>query len=195
MKKKSIINNSKENSIKIPRFGISKPKKYNQDISTFFNTFAGLIFDENESKKHFQNIVKLKESFKEKLNRDVGLKVALLDYFSNIDNKLKNPKIIEMDIFNELLKSSKIDEKTGLININYFKNIINMEINRAKRNKFSLSLLFIDIDNFKDFNDQFGHTTGDLLLKHLADIMQKTFRREDVCARFGAMNFSSASPY
>ena len=164
-------------------------------ISTFFELFASLYFDEEESIKHWKRIEKHRVNIRKNLKRDVGVKVAILDYFSNIENILKNPKIVEMELFEEILKSSKEDPKTGLYNIKYFTEILKNEINRAKRNNFPLSISFLDLDDFKMINDKYGHPTGDRILHHIAKIIKKMSRSEDVTARFGGDEFVILYPH
>lgn len=55
--------------------------------------------------------------------------------------------------------------------------------------KISFSILLIDIDFFKRVNDTYGHAEGDLVLKNIAEMMQKNFRKDDVCCRYGGEEF------
>ncbi len=81
------------------------------------------------------------------------------------------------------------DEKTELYNNKFFESILDMEIEKAKRGKQSLSLFIIDIDFFKKINDTYGHLKGDEFLKKLAQILKKQLRKSDVAARFGGEEF------
>ena len=158
-------------------------------ITILFELFASLYFDKDESANYWNSVLAHRESMKERLKRDVGIRVAILDYFSNIENRFKNPKIVEMELFERILKASKEDSKTGLYNSKYFLEVLENEINKAKRNEFSLSLLFLDIDGFKEYNDKLGHVAGDHLLVHIAEILNQLVRGEDVAARFGGDEF------
>jgi len=89
----------------------------------------------------------------------------------------------------ELHDMATRDEKTGIYNYRFFKNVLELEFERAKRGKQKLSLAIIDIDHFKKLNDKYGHLTGDLVLKELAKTLQKNTRRYDVLARFGGEEF------
>lgn len=80
------------------------------------------------------------------------------------------------------------DEKTGLYNHRFFKNIFSIELEKAKRGK-KLSLIIIDIDFFKKINDTYGHLVGDKMIKALADLLKESFRKSDVIARFGGEEF------
>lgn len=81
------------------------------------------------------------------------------------------------------------DPLTGVNNRRFFDQRIEEEINRAQRNKTSLSCLFIDLDHFKRINDKHGHQAGDLVLKHTAHILDDSMRTSDVLARYGGEEF------
>ena len=77
------------------------------------------------------------------------------------------------------------DGLTGLVVRRYFLERFQQEIKRAVRNKKTLSLLIFDIDYFKAYNDRYGHTAGDLVLKHLARTITSMMREGDIVGRYG----------
>jgi diguanylate cyclase (GGDEF)-like protein len=81
------------------------------------------------------------------------------------------------------------DEKTGLFNFRYFKQTMTDEMKRAERYGRHLSLVIMDIDFFKVYNDTNGHPMGDLLLKELAGLLKEWVRETDMVARFGGEEF------
>jgi len=81
------------------------------------------------------------------------------------------------------------DELTALYNRRHFQEVLQMEWKRATRFKRPLSLLMIDIDHFKIFNDTFGHLTGDKVLKTISKLLIKNLREVDTIARFGGEEF------
>lgn len=81
------------------------------------------------------------------------------------------------------------DEMTGLYNFRYFTIKLSEEITRCARYGHTLSLIMIDIDRFKEFNDTFGHPAGDNALKMVAQIMKKNTRDVDIVARYGGEEF------
>ncbi len=81
------------------------------------------------------------------------------------------------------------DALTGLFNRGYFEEAISREFKRLVRHPRALSLLLIDIDHFKNINDQFGHTAGDSVLKVVASTIKKVMRDTDVVARYGGEEF------
>ena len=84
---------------------------------------------------------------------------------------------------------SNRDELTGLYNRRYFFERFEKEVERAKRYDRILSVIMIDIDHFKNYNDSFGHLQGDALLKKLAGLLEKCLRKADVIARYGGEEF------
>ncbi|WP_438503498.1 diguanylate cyclase [Deinococcus alpinitundrae] len=81
------------------------------------------------------------------------------------------------------------DPLTGLHNRRYLEETLEREVRRAIRGEVSISILVLDIDHFKKFNDSFGHDAGDVVLKELAGLMQRVFREEDVVCRYGGEEF------
>ncbi|UCF70092.1 MAG: GGDEF domain-containing protein [candidate division WOR-3 bacterium] len=77
------------------------------------------------------------------------------------------------------------DKLTGLYNRQYFDRIAPQEIKKAKAARRQLSVLFIDLDHFKDINDQHGHRVGDEVLRAIAWLIQKACRKTDLVARYG----------
>ncbi|MCM8761313.1 MAG: sensor domain-containing diguanylate cyclase [Candidatus Omnitrophica bacterium] len=77
------------------------------------------------------------------------------------------------------------DSLTGLKVRRFFMESLHREIKRASRKREKLSLLMLDIDHFKEYNDKFGHTAGDLILKHLAKSISAYVHEDDVVGRYG----------
>lgn len=88
-----------------------------------------------------------------------------------------------------LKKLATIDDLTGLHNHRYFQERFRMELNRSKRYPNPFSILFIDLDHFKIYNDTNGHLAGDQLLKTLSALLQRCFRMTDMIARYGGDEF------
>jgi diguanylate cyclase (GGDEF)-like protein len=77
------------------------------------------------------------------------------------------------------------DGLTGLYNYRYFHKALTKEFERARRYERALSLAIIDIDDFKKYNDNYGHLTGDHLLSKIGNIIQENIRESDILARYG----------
>jgi diguanylate cyclase (GGDEF)-like protein len=78
---------------------------------------------------------------------------------------------------------------TGLFNQNYIRQRLEEEIYRSRRYNHPVSLLMIDLDNFKSMNDRYGHTAGDHLLKYFSQLITETVRPSDIAARYGGEEF------
>lgn len=89
---------------------------------------------------------------------------------------------------------SNIDGLTELYNHRYFHQILLSEIEREKRYRRPLSLMIIDVDNFKDCNDSYGHLVGDVVLKQIGALIKKSTRGCDFVARYGGEEFSVILP-
>ena len=84
---------------------------------------------------------------------------------------------------------ARTDHLTGIANRRAFCEMADMEINKARRNQTSISMVYMDIDNFKIVNDRFGHLAGDNLLQSTARIMKNNIRTIDLIARLGGDEF------
>jgi diguanylate cyclase (GGDEF)-like protein/PAS domain S-box-containing protein len=91
----------------------------------------------------------------------------------------------------EALFLSYMDDLTGIYNHRFFIQQLTTEVNRQKRYPTQLSLLMIDIDFFKDYNDTNGHLAGDQILKAISIIIQHAVRESDFVARYGGEEFSA----
>lgn len=95
----------------------------------------------------------------------------------------------------ETLRSQAIrDPLTSLFNRRYMEECLDREFHRADRRRHPISIVIIDIDHFKLFNDNYGHDAGDVLLTRLSSIMQKSVRKEDIVCRFGGEEFVLIMP-
>lgn len=88
-----------------------------------------------------------------------------------------------------LRKLSTRDPLTALSNRAHFDERFVVEVVRARRHKHALAVAMLDLDRFKQFNDQHGHAAGDRALVQVAEVLRQTFRRSDVLARYGGEEF------
>lgn len=91
-------------------------------------------------------------------------------------------------------KLATTDGLTGLYNHRYFQEQIRMQIENAKRYENNFSLIIADIDFFKQFNDNFGHQSGDAVLKQVAETLKHTVRSTDIVCRYGGEEMSIILP-
>jgi diguanylate cyclase (GGDEF)-like protein len=98
-------------------------------------------------------------------------------------------------LLSEMARMASTDSLTGLLNRRAFDDKLNEEINRAKRYGYSLCLLMIDIDGFKQFNDLYGHRRGDQHLITVSELILNCVRKQDLVARIGGEEFCVISPH
>ena len=89
-----------------------------------------------------------------------------------------------------LQKMAITDELTGVYNARYFRHFLTRILEKARLMHFPVTLLLFDIDDFKTYNDQFGHQVGDEILKQTAAMMRKSVREHDLVARIGGDEFA-----
>ncbi len=92
-------------------------------------------------------------------------------------------------LFDRIKTMSIIDGLTLLYQRRYFMTCLEEELERAKTSKLNFSILMMDIDDFKKYNDLYGHLTGDLILREIGSIIKQTIRNNDLPARYGGEEF------
>lgn len=112
-----------------------------------------------------------------------------------IERAIENKQLREMAVKSEYYKKlSNLDGMTSLYNYRFFKEMLKHEVDRHTRYNRSLSLLMIDIDDFKRVNDSYGHLVGDQVLKQIAELLKKSIRSHDLVARYGGEEFAVILP-
>lgn len=129
-------------------------------------------------------------------NGEVYVEWLSISAVKGIDNQVRHYVGIFSDITEKKLNTQQMqqlayyDVLTGLPNRTLFFDRLKQSLIRAKRNKNSLALLFIDLDNFKELNDNYGHAEGDLLLQEVARRLKDSIRASDTLARLGGDEFT-----
>ena len=128
-------------------------------------------------------------------DEEYGLNLGAIDYITKPFNKaivkLRIKNYLNLKIKNDMLeKLSMYDGLTNIRNRRFFDETFEKTFNEIKRDKKSLSVLMIDIDFFKPYNDNYGHGQGDETLRKVAKALEKTIKRaSDFVARYGGEEF------
>jgi diguanylate cyclase (GGDEF)-like protein len=138
-----------------------------------------------EAETSWKAIIGLYQSMSKAIGRKISLRTAICEYFCSVHKSLRNPKVVEIHLFEKTLKDSKYDGLTGLLNRQALDDVLVNEFNRAKRHHEALSLIFFDLDNFKRVNDTYGHLAGDEALRAVARVLLMEKRLEDLAGRYG----------
>lgn len=93
-------------------------------------------------------------------------------------------------LYRQTIELAITDGLTGLYVQRYYKERVRDEVFRALEHKLPLCLMMIDVDNFKSYNDRYGHLVGDRVLKVVAQVLKETVRTVDLVARYGGEEFS-----
>jgi diguanylate cyclase (GGDEF)-like protein len=136
-----------------------------------------------------------KHLMSETLGRNVRITVATLDYLSNVTAEIAAPTLISETYAAEIAALSLRDGMTGLYNHSTCYELLDLELRRHRRYGAGMSLIMMDVDDFKLVNDGYGHQEGDRVLIELAGILTTQVRESDICCRLGGEEFVVILPF
>ena len=151
-------------------------------------------FPLEEAVRIWAAITEHKKEWEQTLEREVGFRVAALDYLFSVEKILQGARLVARAEFESILTFVNIDEVTGVHSRRYFNERLGEELGRARRYSHPLSMLIIDLDNFKQVNDRCGHVEGDSVLRKVGRMLMDTTRQADVVCRFGGDEFAVLLP-
>ncbi len=155
---------------------------------------TGLAFEETEARRHWEGILGHRRGLTGKLQREVGLRVAVLDYFLNVNRQLTSPRLIDLTLQDRHEPTSPVDAQTGLWTARQFLSALQKETRRAKRYELDLCVLYLDIDDFREINERHGDLVGDILLREVAILLKNKIRDIDMAARMAGEEFGLILP-
>jgi len=122
------------------------------------------------------------------MREEIKIKL-LLNIFEEVTRKYEE-LLKNYEELNELLKyKASHDPLTGLYNREALENVLKAEVARVRLSNSVLSVIFLDVDNFKTINDTHGHQFGDEILKKIGEIIKNSVRERDIVARYGGDEF------
>ncbi len=126
---------------------------------------------------------------------EMAEEIALARAKLQANNKELNARNKDLEDLNIKLEELSItDGLTGLFNHRQFWNLLHKELVRVERTKADLSVILIDLDDFKNVNDRFGHPVGDVLLQAFTGVLKESVRETDMVARYGGEEFAVMLP-
>ncbi len=156
---------------------------------TLFKLLAGIDIPQENSEQHWAKALEHRRELIRLLGRNIDITTALSDYLQISTNLLNHPRLIEATFYENIVYETIHDKLTGLFNRPYFDEAYSQQVSLAKRYHDDFTILFLDIDNFKEINDKYGHLAGDEALRHIGEVIRQQKRDSDVAARFGGEEF------
>ena len=156
-----IIEYTKEGSV-VRMIGAHTDINKEESANEMLRTQNELLLNDNLT---LETLVEKRTAELKKLNKQLEEKIELSEY------------------------NASYDIVTGIYNRRKFEEVFIKEINRAKRYSYALSIVLVDIDKFKQFNDNYGHKVGDKVLASLSNILKVNIRDIDIVARWGGEEF------
>ena len=160
-----------------------------QFLQRFFKTIAQLDLSETVSSEYWDQILERRRQLADTLGKPISLKAAMVDVLAS-SSYLRVPILMEYDDLRKLQFNAATDPLTELYNRRLFEEHFDKELNRALRYTQHLALVILDLHQFKEVNDRFGHPQGDLFLRTAASTLRKSLRTSDYAFRIGGDEFA-----
>lgn len=198
----------------LPRYVIDQTVvRWGEGISGYVAaTGKGLLVSDVEQDPRFQRRNRERYYTRSLLSAPIMLQNTLRGVI-NVNNKISRQGFDDADLhllqaiadhaaaalrnaerYEEMVARARADTLTGLANHGYFWSAVDLEIKRADRYARELALVMVDVDEFKQFNDRFGHIEGDTALRRISELIRERCRSSDVAARYGGEEFAVVLP-
>jgi diguanylate cyclase (GGDEF)-like protein len=151
-------------------------------------------YPEAQARSLWDEVLEHKYNVSERLGRNVGIRVAAMDYLLNVRKLMLTPRVVNPEDYRRTVKLSRTDALTGLTNRRTFMDQAARVLEAAARLKAPVSLMMADLDKFKPFNDEHGHQAGDLLLQEISRLVRGSVRGGDLVGRYGGDELSLLLP-
>ncbi len=149
---------------------------------------------EEEAARDWHEILKHKQDMSAKLNRNIGIHVASLDYYINIKRRVFNPKIIDANEYADTASRAITDDLTRAYNRHFFDGELKRIFTFAKMFSKTFAVLMFDLDHFKAYNDINGHIKGDIALIQTVNIFHAVCGSNATVCRYGGEEFAILLP-
>jgi diguanylate cyclase (GGDEF)-like protein len=156
--------------------------------------WTGLHFTPEEASESWREIERLFSEMRERLGSPLGLQTVLVHHFHSRLGALDEPRVVSERDLSVLRVNAMTDPLTGLYNRRFLLEHLAREISRAERSGGVLSVVLMDLKDFKTVNDRFGHPVGDSVLVRTARVIRETLRTVDAGCRWGGDEFVLVLP-
>lgn len=158
----------------------------NKNKQGFFYVEEMTISPVRDEKGEITHFIAIKQDVTERKRIDTDLQDA---------NRRLTFQMTEIEVLQKQLREQALrDSLTNLYNRRFLEETLDREVAHARRSKKALCIAMIDIDNFKTFNDRYGHKAGDMILRSLGEILLANTRKGDVACRYGGEEFVVVMP-
>ena len=163
-------------------------------VEDFIRRSIHRLFGGDALRDHASRLEDARNSLKSKLGFDPGLFTALAFYLTHESKLIQDPVIISKKELERLQDNALCDDLTQLGNRRLFNLALSKEFERARRAQDGFSLIMLDVDYFKRYNDSYGHMAGDNALSGIGYILRNNSRKSDYAVRYGGEEFALLLP-
>ena len=172
----------------------SRTAKRPEVLRRLFVEWAGLALSAEEAEKTWAELEELYARMAEKLGRPLSLQTVLLHHLHSRRRKLRTPVLVDERELSRLRVSALTDPLTGLYNRRFLLEHFAREIARSERTEGVVSAVMLDLKDFKEVNDRYGHPVGDGVLLKTARVVKQSLRAVDAGCRWGGDEFVVVLP-
>ncbi len=140
-------------------------------------------FPDDEARSHWNAIVKRQNEMSQALSREIGVRVAALDYFVNVNRQLVQPVLIDFELLESSCQNATLDPLTGLASEGTFRTAVSNELRRSRRYELNAAVVLFDLDEFAALNDRLGPLVADRILREASILLGNKVRDIDLVAR------------
>jgi diguanylate cyclase (GGDEF)-like protein len=195
----SLARLGRQRDFSLPRFRralalASRHARREEILRHLFAEWVSIPMSDSEAAAAWNEIEALFPRMREKLGEPLSLQTVLLHHFHTRRGKLKDPRLLTARDLSLLKVSALTDPLTGLYNRRFLMDHLAREISRSERAEGILSLMLLDLKDFKAVNDQYGHSVGDKVLQRTARAVRESLRSVDAGCRWGGDEFIVVLP-
>jgi diguanylate cyclase (GGDEF)-like protein len=169
--------------------------RFGHDVyARFLHLICHVDVSPEEARRHWEAILYHTQAMAEGLGRPVDYRVGAADYFVRETPCIPYPAVIDIRIYQQTEQGVLKDPLTSLYNLRYLEEALPREMGISRRSGTPLTLIFLDVDHFKSYNDRLGHEAGNVALQSVAGVIRDSVRDMDLPCRYGGEEFTVLLP-